>query len=204
MGFSERLALIQTKIAHLAEIDTNFEVFGSSRHHYQFNPPLLLNKLKLIEARLGIYFPEDYRQFLVTLGNGGAGPNYGIHSIEYSLKEDGGDPRLPCVLFPNMSADQFKSTIIEDDAPDFPANGYFFENFEPYNGLWLISDPGCVGEVFMVLNGEHKGRVFSLNYDNPPPSFAPQLSFLEWYEAWLSHSIEWITKRKYKCISSST
>ena len=46
------------------------------------NPPLSQEQLVAFETHFDIDLPEGYRDFLFEVGNGGAGPYYGILPIE--------------------------------------------------------------------------------------------------------------------------
>jgi hypothetical protein len=68
-------------VAALAKRDREFMHFGASRHRYRFNPPLAEREVIAFERRYGIRLPEDYRSFLIDVGNGGAGPHYGVFRL---------------------------------------------------------------------------------------------------------------------------
>ena len=64
------------------EADKHLKYFGASSHKYQWNPPASLSEIEAFEQRIGTTLPEEYREFLLKAGNGGAGPYYGLFSIE--------------------------------------------------------------------------------------------------------------------------
>ncbi len=70
------IAEIQTKLDRLRHLDRQFAVFGSATHKYHLNPCLSESELQQFEADYGVKLPEDYRDFLKQIGNGGAGPDY--------------------------------------------------------------------------------------------------------------------------------
>ena len=53
---------------------SSFGVFGENGHDNELNPVLSEEELTQFEAVHGIRLPQDYRQFLLRVGNGGAGP----------------------------------------------------------------------------------------------------------------------------------
>ena len=72
---------IRKAVAALARRDRELMHFGASRHRYRFNPPLAEREVTAFEQRHGIRLPQDYRGFLIEVGNGGAGPHYGVFRL---------------------------------------------------------------------------------------------------------------------------
>ncbi|MDM1245971.1 SMI1/KNR4 family protein [Acinetobacter sp. R933-2] len=70
----EQLQRIQQKLAQLKIQDSHLDLFGAKRHQYQLNPPVSLELIQQFEQRYGIHLPDEYVQFLMHIGNGGAGP----------------------------------------------------------------------------------------------------------------------------------
>ena len=48
--------------------------FGAKSHQYQWNPPASVEEVEEFEQKIGVRLPEEYRDFLLLAGNGGAGP----------------------------------------------------------------------------------------------------------------------------------
>src|SRR5436190_14460376 len=61
-------------------------VFGAATHGFRLHPPCPEAEIEAVEARAGIRLPEDYRCFLLAGGNGGAGPGYGLKTLQRSLE----------------------------------------------------------------------------------------------------------------------
>src|SRR5215813_12558694 len=59
----------------------SFGIFGEEAHGYELYPPLLEEELSAFESEHGIRLPHDYRHFLTSVGNGGAGPYYGLFKL---------------------------------------------------------------------------------------------------------------------------
>jgi hypothetical protein len=74
-------------INRLRSLDTRRVVFGSERHAYRFNPPLSPQEVQSFEAVHDVSLPTPYRRFVTELGNGGAGPFYGVLPLELELPE---------------------------------------------------------------------------------------------------------------------
>jgi hypothetical protein len=72
-----RLATIRAKVALLAAVDRDRQVFGAATHDFTFGPPLSETELAGLEAPCGS-MPTAFRKLLVQLGASGAGPYYGL------------------------------------------------------------------------------------------------------------------------------
>ena len=83
-----QLDRIAEKLNHLREADRAFSVFGSNSHGYLLGPKLTERDLLAVEQRLGIRLPKEYRLFLAHLGEGGAGPYYGLFTLYGEDLED--------------------------------------------------------------------------------------------------------------------
>lgn len=62
--------------------DVRNEVFGASSHKYRLKSPASETAVQEFERNHGIRLPEEYRNFLMLVGNGGAGPYYGIYGLD--------------------------------------------------------------------------------------------------------------------------
>jgi SMI1 / KNR4 family (SUKH-1) len=72
---------IKNAVAALAERDRALEHFGALGHRYRLNAQLTESEIAAFEQHYGARLPEDYRGFLIQVGNGGAGPHYGIFKL---------------------------------------------------------------------------------------------------------------------------
>jgi hypothetical protein len=57
------------------------DVFGADVHRFQLNPPRPEADVLEFEVRHGVTLPREYREFLIDIGDGGAGPFYGIFPL---------------------------------------------------------------------------------------------------------------------------
>ena len=73
------------KLAKKRELDPDCIGFGVKKHRYELQPPIEESRLVKLERKYGISLPEEYRHFVLEIGNGGAGPSYGLYSIEGAL-----------------------------------------------------------------------------------------------------------------------
>lgn len=83
---NERLLRIKEKLQKLAQFDPQCTLFGAAKHKYSLNPKKTPLELESFEAQHNLTLPQEYRDFLIQLGNGGAGPYYGLFSLEEGVK----------------------------------------------------------------------------------------------------------------------
>lgn len=139
-------------------------VFGVEKHWFLLNPPLSQEQLSEIEARDGLYLPEDYRAFLLQLGDGGAGPYYGVPPLQQALA--GANP-------------QEEFPLAYPDPTNLP-----FDDLK--KGSLLICDQGCAYQARLIVLGPARGRVVYISTDGSAnPYFVRDETFLDWYERWL-------------------
>lgn len=72
---------LRKQLKRAGEKDAERFRFGADSHNYQLEPPASEATIVDFEERLGISLPEGYRDFLLWMGNGGAGPFYGLYSL---------------------------------------------------------------------------------------------------------------------------
>ena len=84
----ERIKDISNKIRELKNLDRLYSTFGSNRHKYELNKPKTEVEIKEFEMANNISLPIEYRDFIKIIGNGGAGPYYGLEKIEKGIYAD--------------------------------------------------------------------------------------------------------------------
>lgn len=88
MSPDDLVARIRAGIDTLISRDPELRVFGAGSHRYRFRPPISEAELAALEAAGGYRLPDDYRAFVTTIGNGGAGPSYGVMPFHGRDSED--------------------------------------------------------------------------------------------------------------------
>ncbi|WP_238188252.1 SMI1/KNR4 family protein [Paenibacillus sp. L3-i20] len=200
-----QLDRIKSKLEKALRKDTAFSVFGASSHKYKVNEKLRAKELTEWQEKNQVTLPEPYTQFLTEIGNGGAGPYYGIYSIEKATSYTDSDDALAakCVLYPSMPKEEWNHLIeplISDE--DIPDSEYDAARNMVMSGLLCIGTQGCEYDMYLVLEGEHKGKIVytSAFYSNHPFFFVYDNNFLDWYERWLDeiildYDISWFGSR---------
>jgi hypothetical protein len=158
----ERAALwrpLRAAVAEQAAADPRHKRFGAAQHRYELRPPLSEARLLEIEAASGCRLPPDYRDFLLELGDGGAGPYYGLVPLDQPAQL----AQLPGAFQPPG----------RDAAP------------APWRGVALLSHLGCGYLAHLVVDdGPHRGEVWlDLGSVAPATRIAPH--FLAFYTGWL-------------------
>ena len=205
---------IHERLQQLASLDPTFQAFGAAEHQYQLNPCLNIQDIRAIESQYGIQLPEDYVWFLSQVGNGGAGPFYGLYAIEDSVEvhTDFGSPMSLNTPFPLTQAalpDETLLSLLEDqleaaqEAGDEDLETELYEQYQALlfpaewaNGYLHLCDYGCGISFFLVITGEDAGTVWENSAVDaaglmPSTEFGNtvKLGFLEWYQLWLGQAL---------------
>ena len=119
------------------------------------NPSLSKEEMEFFEKYLHIKLPNEYKQFLTEIGNGGAGPCQGV-----------------------LPLDKWNDAV---DGP--PLDEFYMES--PEVGAITICDQGCTFYTLLVVCGEHVGKIVNFDKQTRKVSFSEYNTFFDWYLAWL-------------------
>lgn len=206
MDFNEKINLICAKLSELRKVDCKFDTFGASSHKYQMNEKLSEDEICDFEQKHLITLPDEYGAFLKNVGNGGAGPYYGLQTLEDSLFADldykrSGEFVNPSIPFPfqepwNM---EFEGNEEDEEAYKKFEKEYFSEKWE--TGVLRICNFGCGVSLNLVVNGSEKGNIWVDDRGSdggiyPDPYFeqTERTPFLDWYLLWLNMSLSELNK----------
>jgi hypothetical protein len=204
---------VRRRIARVAECTAAANIFGSSIHRWQLEPPLSTAELCEIENQLHVRMPDDYRSFLLQCSRGGAGPHYGVFALR-KVKgrwywED------ECLLndlerlnepFPHVEAfnpdDWVPEEPVEDDFESEEAYEEALDRWQKqrdevvYNpkntlGFLYLCDLGCALREGVVITGPARGGMW-IDQMVDGAGFKPltdddfkPLTFAGWYAGWL-------------------
>jgi SMI1 / KNR4 family (SUKH-1) len=185
------------------------EVFGSIAHRFELNPPVPEPEISIFEQEHGISLPLDYRQFLGRIGNGGAGPYYGIFPLGFCTRgssrlepfaeDDGlvGNLSKPFPLeepWNDLSGDPDEALIKTNEA-DYWRQVEVFDSiyFATANvdGAIPICEEGCALRVWLVVTGKqtgrlwHDGRAERTGLTPLVLKSGSPATFSVWYQEWL-------------------
>jgi len=196
----QQIKIIRQKLDELAQRDTKFQIFGAFVHRYRKRTPLSEHEVKSFEKKYSIQLPPDYREFLLQVSNGGAGPYYGLEPLENGLyqdldNKDSSNLTNPALEFPLTEAWNLEFMDIQEEAYDQTREIEYFDN-KWTNGLLRISNFGCGVSMNLVVNGKEYGNIWVDDRCNdggifPDPYFGNEgrIAFLDWYELWLDKSL---------------
>ena len=206
MNTDSKILFVKQSLAKLKALDKNYSVFGSERHKYLLHATLEKSEVSAFETKHNIRLPEDYRRFITEIGNGGAGPYYGLETLEDSLfidldyKKENEYINLsqPFLLtqkwnmeFAGVSDNEQEYQVFEKE--------YFKDSW--VNGLLRICNFGCGVSLNLVANGTEYGNIWVDDRGSdggifPDPYFgqSERTQFLDWYILWLDKSLAEVHK----------
>ncbi len=207
--FSQRIGEIPKKLETVRRIPGSEAWFGAGKHQFRLRPPIAECELVAFERRHGVVLPDDYRQFLLLAGHGGAGPYYGIEPLSAWDEWFEEEAELPgflaasCPLVDTAAVRQAWNAALERDArrargivnvgasPNQAWKAFLPGNWSEWGrGSINICDQGCTYSAGLIVSGEARGRI--VYFDAQlwyPPYFVRDRSFLDWYERWLDCAV---------------
>jgi hypothetical protein len=188
-------------LAELSRMDRSRRIFGAGMHGYRTHRASE-SELRMLESRLGITLPAEYRALLSEIGSG-AGPYYGLWSPAKVWEEfgywqedrvaDGDPPISPAGPWP-------LGTVPSEEC----AAALF-----PCDGSITIAHQGCTSWSVLVTTGPFEGTVWDaacyVGFDGEYmparrapgilasqqvlPALARPSRLLDWYAAWLEQAL---------------
>jgi len=194
------------------------EVFGAESHGFILNRRLSETVVRKFETKHRIRLPEDYRRFLTELGNGGAGPYYGVFKLGemddgfgyQKWHERNGFIGVLNKPFPHRSPWNDLTGAPEETGDDEADEEAFLAFDERYwdaanvNGAIPICHEGCAYREWLVVAGAEVGHMWhDARTDQAglhPISIGKKtrVTFLERYSHWLNESLAKLSKSRSK------
>lgn len=181
------------------KVDSEYKVFGSRKHKYQLNPPVSMDEVLKLEADFNIKLPDDYVYFLTQVGNGGAGPHYGLYSLnelrqrQYCKKQDN---ELEPVIDDKLSKEIWNELMEQMDTDDD-----LYDEIEQHinTGLFIIGTQGCTYDNLLMCRGSETGKIVYIdwNLESDYPPFLTKMSFLEWYTGFFEDIVAGYSVQSY-------
>lgn len=199
---------IKSKLKLLKQTDSDFELFGAESHEYDLEPVWTPDDIKRFEDTWNIVLPEEYREFLLKVASGGAGPYYGLENpengvygdLDYRTELNEISKEFPYTEEWNPEDDRDSESMTEEEWAELE-NEYFSPKHSA--GLLRISNFGCGVSINLVVKGQCYGEIWADDRANsggiyPDHYFGnkERLTFLNWYETWLDQSLEKINTKQ--------
>jgi len=205
---------IRSQLALMSERDPDRREFGAEDHRYRLNGPVDPATLAFAEELIGGRLPEDYREFLL-LGNGGAGPYYGVHPLEESLsriesmygdlsslRQDSplsgtADFRKLCNSPPDWKDHEAKAAADPAYAACYGEHQETYLN-EPWcYGKLPIITYGCGGYFFLIVRGPMRGTVWMDWLATAGGLFHMHTAFMPFYKRWLADTLDRLARQDF-------
>ncbi len=184
---SQDIGNIKLLLDRMQKEDPAYRVFGSEQHHYRLGPTLTEAELIAFEQQHAIRLPDDYRLFLKEAGNGGigppsqlfmgrsgAGPYYGLQTLEDAAKWSDLCKPFPFVESSESLSEEETEALIDPD------------NFPGVPGALALCHMGSGIVLFLVVNGPAYGTIWEGRED----FFPTDLTFGAWYRRWSDRLVE--------------
>lgn len=184
----------------LRRTDSVLKASGAQTDKYELQERLSESEVLRFEARQGIQLPAEYRQFLLQVGNGGAGPYHGLSRLgEFagmSWEE------LPGLVGDLAASFPYTERWNEDSLSQELTTEEQYQRQDQYwsprhvNGAIPICDAGCNLRVMLIVSGPEKGNIWlddRADWQGIYPVASEhdrRVSFLKWYRSWLDDQLD--------------
>ena len=161
-----------------SQVDSRHNIFGSEKHKYKFNPVASMERVRSFEEKYNIKLPEAYVSFFTQVGNGGAGPEYGLYSLEhieqyeseYLLQDDSDE----IFIDKNLTLEKWNSTVRKLDEIDDDET-YDSMMRRIMKGAVVIGTRGCTYDNLLMCSGSQAGKIVYWDWnmlEDYPPIFS--------------------------------
>jgi len=177
-------------------------VFGAASHRYELHPPLDQSAVARFEAAHSVQLPSDYRAFLTQIGNGGAGPYYGVFKLGEMDDGYGDKPWKPGLMvgvpsqsFPHRERWNLSEAELERIQASEDDDEIIRTYWRPVDGALPICHQGCALRDWLAVTGPEAGHVWhdaTADFQGWRPwtrNDGRHMTFAEWYVAWLEKAL---------------
>lgn len=197
---------IEEKLKKLIELDKDFSIFGSESHEYIINSKLTEEEIQNFEAKNQLTLPSEYREYLKNIGNGGAGPFYGLLELEDNDNNlTDLSMEFPYTYDKPLKLVEIYETMDEmDDENEEEQEQFLNEIYEKsVRGIIFLAHEGCGMYSVLVVKGEEYGNVWYFDFANDAGTYpltsektGKSMKFFEWMELWIDKSLACIEKEE--------
>ena len=154
--------------------------FGSAKHGFRLAPAAGEPDVSLLESSCGVTLPPEYRAFITRVGDGGAGPAYGLLPLRRAMDYDVGSSDPGRLRAPFPWTEFYDALDLHDPVT---LDGL------PRPGSLTVCDEGCYHRHFIVVTGPARGQMW-IDSTTSDGGFIPlRVGFLDWYERWLDDAL---------------
>lgn len=186
--YGDKFRNVEKYIAIAKEKDKDCKVFGACRHRYKCNPVASMEDVKAFEKKTGLKLPENYVYFLTHIGNGGAGPHYGMYSLEelgrfHNEQDPIREADRKAFLDEKMTLEMWKNTMDGLDEEDLTDDDWDETINMVMAGALNIGTQGCTFETLLMCKGSEIGKIVYIdtNFEGECPPYFTGMTFEEWY-----------------------
>ncbi len=169
---------IVDKLRQLKAIDRQCQAFGAGTHRYLVRPRLSAIAFSAVERRLGTALPEALSRFYDEVGDGVAGPHYGLKPAAALTGY------RPHEMYPGIKV--FREAAAAEGVPP-SEDGYFETPDEALAGLLSIIEEGCGHQVCLITSGPKTGNVVYVSADGHVVE--TEKTLVRIYSEWLEREI---------------
>ncbi|WP_130889422.1 SMI1/KNR4 family protein [Fusobacterium ulcerans] len=197
---------IEEKLKKLIELDKDFSIFGSESHEYIINSKLTEEEIQNFEAKNQLTLPSEYREYLKNIGNGGAGPFYGLLELEDNDNNlTDLSMEFPYTYDKPLKLVEVYETMDEmGDENEEEQEQFLNEIYEKsVRGIIFLAHEGCGMYSVLVVKGEEYGNVWYFDFANDAGTYpltsektGKSMKFFEWMELWIDKSLACIEKEE--------
>lgn len=171
--------------------------FGAEEHCFRLEPVVSERQVADFESRWCIELPSDYREFITKVGNGGAGPAYGLfpldETVAYRAKKLPADflvSPFPYEMLYNPYDDPNLAEYWERSRNrQVTMEQYEARKLKEVTGTLVLCHEGCGHLHLLVVSGPARGQMW-LDATVSDGGYVPlEVGFLDWYEKWLENAL---------------
>lgn len=205
---------VRERVLRLGELPGSESVFGVRGHGFRLGTVMEAEQVQALEVAVGITLPASYRSFLLHVGAGGAGPDYGLMTpvlgdrgwqwsgigLAYSAQPTpAGAAARPFVAealqkeLDALDAREPKAEAFDTDEAFRHAFAAWDARYEELHdaqeaGVVFLSEQGCGYSSLLVMTGPHKGTVWEDLRPADGGITPTGLDFGQWYLQWLDRT----------------
>lgn len=218
-----RASYLKSLVTQAGVRDPSRLIFGADHHNYKLNPPASPEQVRRFEEKHNLLLPEEYKFFLTQIGNGGAGPYYGLYSLEEveryteyletpeitetpdsTVKARTEEAPAPAFIDRRMTPEDWAARMEELD--NCGEEEYDSLMYKLCAGMLVIGTQGCTYDTVLMCKGSECGKIVYIDW-NLEPKYGPfftGMPFLYWYEMYFQEILQDhnLTSYGYLCLKS--